>query len=582
MAQEFVEQADRFPEILRGKSLDVPMGVHQAFPGTEFVGVLRLRSLDFRRHNSRRDCAGNLICHFVLDGENVFERAVITIGPDVMPVGGVDQLRVDADPVPGFPHAAFKHVTDTKLAPHLPNVDRLALVGEGRIARDDEQPSQSGQRCDDILGDAIRKILLFGIAAHVLEGEHCDRWLAGQCERCCRDCRFLIGSKPIDSYRPRDILEFLLAAILERGVELAAHLPVGIIGYADAAGLGDTFKPGSNVDAVAVNIAFFDEGDIYGDGVNIAARLEGIAQPGGICISDDAYRQVRGKLDASFEDGGEQELKNIARPVRVYWLRSKEKSAIAPTTLALPIKPSIAVLAFQNMSGDPEQEYFADGIAEDVITALSRLRWLFVVARNSSFTYKGKSVDVRHVGRELGVRYVLEGSVRKTGNRVRISAQLIDASDGHHVWVDRYDRALEDIFAVQDEMTNQITSAIAPGIVAAEVLRAQAKDAGELSTWERLMQAHWHIQRFTPEDFREAIRLLDDLLRNDPNNATALSDLAFALHFSGSFAWADDPAAAFARSGEVARRAVASDDKDAAAHAMAAMDPLTSRAVCRA
>jgi|SoiMethySBSTD1v2_1073268.scaffolds.fasta_scaffold285980_1 adenylate cyclase len=327
---------------------------------------------------------------------------------------------------------------------------------------------------------------------------------------------------------------------------------------------------------IHVGDIIIEEGDIYGDGVNIAARLEGIAQPNGICISDDTYRQVRGKLDVSFEDGGEQELKNISRPVRVYWLRAKEKSAIAATTLALPGRPSIAVLAFQNMSGDPEQEYFADGISEDVITALSRMRWLFVVARNSSFTYKGKSADIRRVGRDLGVRYVLEGSVRKTGNRVRINAQLIDASDGHHVWVDRYDRALEDIFAVQDEMTNQITSAIAPGIVAAEVQRAQTKDADELSSWERLMRAHWHIQRFTPEDFRKAIHLLDELLHHDPNDATALSDLAFALHFSGSFAWADDPAAAFARSREVARRAIASDDKDAAAHTMAAWSELFS------
>ena len=327
---------------------------------------------------------------------------------------------------------------------------------------------------------------------------------------------------------------------------------------------------------IHVGDIIIEEGDIYGDGVNIAARLEGIAQPGGICISDDAYRQVRGKLDASFEDGGEQSLKNIARPVRVYWLRSNEKSAIASTTLALPSKPSIAVLAFENMSGAPEQEYFADGVAEDVVTALSRLRWLFVVARNSSFTYKGRSADVRQVGRELGVRYVLEGSVRKAGNRVRINAQLIDTSDGHHVWADRYDRALEDIFAVQDEMTNQITSAIAPGIVAAEVQRAQAKNADELSTWERLMQAHWHIQRFTSEDFREAIHLLDELLRRDPNNATALSDLAFALHFSGSFAWADDPVPAFARSREVARHAVASDDKDATAQSIAAVGELFS------
>jgi TolB-like protein/class 3 adenylate cyclase/Flp pilus assembly protein TadD len=331
------------------------------------------------------------------------------------------------------------------------------------------------------------------------------------------------------------------------------------------------------------------DGDLMGDGINIAARLEGIAKPGTICLSEDAYRQVKARLNLAVSDLGATQLKNIAEPIRVYLLEVGAAVQAKPTTpsepaelekpsapLALPSKPSIAVLAFQNMSGDPEQEYFADGIAEDIITALSRLRWLFVIARNSSFTYKSKSVDVRQVGRELGVRYVLEGSVRKTGNRVRINAQLIDASDGHHVWADRYDRALEDIFAVQDEMTNQITSAIAPGIVAAEVQRAQEKDADELSTWERLMQAHWHIQRFSPEDFRKAIRLLDELLRHDPNNATALSDLAFALHFSGSFAWADDPAAAFARSGEIARRAIASDDKDAAAHAMAAIDELFS------
>jgi adenylate cyclase len=316
--------------------------------------------------------------------------------------------------------------------------------------------------------------------------------------------------------------------------------------------------------------------DIFGDGVNIAARLEGIAQPGGICISDDAYRQVRGKLDVAFEDGGEQELKNIARPVKVYWIQTDKKPPIAATALALPTRPSIAVLAFQNMSGDLEQEYFADGIAEDVITALSRSRWLFVVARNSSFTYKGKSVDVRQVGRELGVRYVMEGSVRKSGNRVRITAQLVDASDGHHVWADRYDRGLEDIFAVQDEMTSQITSAIAPGIVAAEVQRAEAKDAGELGGWDRLMRAHWHILRFNPEDFREGIRLLDDILLREPNNAAALSDLSFALHYSGSLAWVDDPAVAFARSGEVARRAIAADDKDMSAHTMAGCDELFS------
>jgi adenylate cyclase len=196
-----------------------------------------------------------------------------------------------------------------------------------------------------------------------------------------------------------------------------------------------------------------DEGDIFGDGVNIAARLESIAQPGGICISDDAYRQVRGKVDANFQDSGEQDLKNIARPVRVYqW--QPDTAVVADSVSANPAqpdKPSIAVLRFQNMSGDPEQEYFADGMVEDIITGLSRIKWLFVIARNSSFAYEGKAINIKQIGRELGVRYVLEGSVRRASNHVRINAQLIDASTGAHVWAERYDRPLDDIFAVQDE-----------------------------------------------------------------------------------------------------------------------------------
>jgi adenylate cyclase len=202
---------------------------------------------------------------------------------------------------------------------------------------------------------------------------------------------------------------------------------------------------------IHVGDIIIEDGDMFGDGVNIAARLEGIAQPGGICISDDAYRQVRGKLDANFQDAGEQELKNIARPVRVYHLRPGGGATETPA-LALPDKPSIAVLPFQNMSGDPEQEYFADGMVEDIITGLSRIKWLFVIARNSTFTYKGRATDVKQVGRELGVRYVLEGSVRKAADRVRITGQLIDAATGAHVWAQRFDRKLEDIFALQDEM----------------------------------------------------------------------------------------------------------------------------------
>ncbi|MGH7076312.1 MAG: adenylate/guanylate cyclase domain-containing protein [Stellaceae bacterium] len=321
---------------------------------------------------------------------------------------------------------------------------------------------------------------------------------------------------------------------------------------------------------IHVGDIIIDDDDIFGDGVNIAARLESIAQPGGICLSDDAHRQVRGKLGVEFQDSGEQELKNIARPVRVYQLRPDGKAAAKASTSGpiLPDKPSIAVLAFQNMSGDIEQEFFADGIAEDIVTALSRSHWLFVIARNSSFTYKGKSVDVRQVGRELGVRYVLEGSVRKAGNRVRITAQLIDASGGHHVWADRYDRALEDIFAVQDEITQSIIGAIAPGIVTAEVQRTQGRDAAELGQWERVMRAHWHIRRFTREDCLEAIRLIQEVLQRDPHNASALSDLALNWHYGGFFGWTVEPLpVAMEQMGEAARRAVAADDRDAAAHA---------------
>jgi adenylate cyclase len=325
---------------------------------------------------------------------------------------------------------------------------------------------------------------------------------------------------------------------------------------------------------IHVGDIMIEDDDIFGDGVNIAARLESIAQPGGICISDDAYRQVRGKVNVNFQDSGEQELKNIARPVRVYQLRPEAATAAAKPAsgLALPDKPSIAVLAFQNMSGDVEQEFFADGIAEDIITALSKAHWLFVIARNSSFSYKGKSVDVREVGRDLGVRYILEGSVRKAGNRVRITAQLIDATSGHHVWAERYDRALEDIFAVQDEITRSIIGAIAPGIVAAEIQRTRGKKAAQLGQWERVMRAHWHVWRFTREDCREAFHLTDEILRRDPNNALALADLSFNWHFGGVFGWTTEPIAkAMEKSGDAARRAVTAEDRDATAQAALAV-----------
>jgi adenylate cyclase len=226
------------------------------------------------------------------------------------------------------------------------------------------------------------------------------------------------------------------------------------------------FRIGINVGDIII-----DESDIFGDGVNIAARLEGIAEPGGVCMSDDAYRQVRGKIEMVCDDMGLQALKNIAEPMRAWRVKLGDQStataqpglpASQAPALALPDKPSIAVLPFQNMSGDHEQDYFCDGMVEEIITALSRIRWLFVLARNSSFTYKGQTVDVKRVGRELGVRYVLEGSVRRAGGRVRITGQLIEAENGAHLWADRFDGSLEDVFDLQDKVASGVAGVIEP------------------------------------------------------------------------------------------------------------------------
>ncbi len=242
--------------------------------------------------------------------------------------------------------------------------------------------------------------------------------------------------------------------------------------------------------------------DLYGDGVNIAARIEALADAGGVFVSNTVHDHVRDRLPFVFEDLGEQQVKNIARPVRVYRVRdlgAGAKSAASPV-LPLPDKPSIAVLPFTNMSGDPEQEYFADGIAEDVITALARYPSLFVIARNSSFTYKGRAVDVKQVGRELGVRYVLEGGLRKAGNRIRVTAQLVEAKTGKHVWAEHYDRDLADIFVVQDEITEAVTIAIAPAIADAEQQRAMRKPPGSLDVWAAYQRGLWHLSKFTSDD----------------------------------------------------------------------------------
>jgi len=277
-----------------------------------------------------------------------------------------------------------------------------------------------------------------------------------------------------------------------------------------------TFRIGVNLGDVIV-----EGGDIHGDGVNIAARLENIAEPGGIRISDDAFRQVRGKVDAEFTDIGEQSLKNIARPIRVYRIPITENAA-AKAPPPLPNKPSIAVLPFANMSGDPEQEYFVDGMVEEIITALSRIRWLFVIARNSTFTYKGQAFDVKQVGRELGVRYVLEGSVRKAGNRVRITGQLIDAATGAHLWADRFDGSLEDVFELQDKVASSVAGVIEPALQAAETARSAGRPTTDLTAYDLYLRAY-AIWMSSAVRVPEALRLLEQAITRDPRYGPALA-----------------------------------------------------------
>ncbi|WP_375778724.1 adenylate/guanylate cyclase domain-containing protein [Bradyrhizobium sp. ma5] len=271
-----------------------------------------------------------------------------------------------------------------------------------------------------------------------------------------------------------------------------------------------------------------EDDDIFGDGVNIAVRLEGIAEPGGICISDDAHRQVRGKVDSILEDMGTQTLKNIAEPMRAWRVRIGHGSSPATKTpaetvqsLALPDKPSIAVLPFQNISGESEQEYFADGMVDDIITALSRFKSLFVIARNSSFSYKRKSPDIREVGRALGVRYVLEGSVRKAGSRLRITGQLIDAVTGAHVWADRFDGAIEDVFELQDQVTERVVAALAPRLEQSDIDRSRRKAAGNLGAYDCYLRSLAYLQHVSKQGLEEAMPLLRHAIELDPGLAPA-------------------------------------------------------------
>jgi adenylate cyclase len=288
------------------------------------------------------------------------------------------------------------------------------------------------------------------------------------------------------------------------------------------------FRVGINPGDVIV-----DEGDMFGDGVNVAARIEALAAPDEICVSASVREQVGEKLPIRFADLGEHGVKNIARPVRVYRVEKGGAPSIGlvvDTTkvpLPLPDKPSIAVLPFQNMSGDPDQEYFADGMVEEIITALSRVRWLFVIARNSSFTYKGQAVDVKQVSRELGVRYVLEGSVRKGGNRVRITAQLIDAATGAHLWADRFDGLLEDVFELQDNVASSVTGVIEPTLRQAEIERARRKRPDSLDAYDLYLRALPHAFTAMPEDADKALALLIKAVELEPDYAVAHAIIAF-------------------------------------------------------
>jgi adenylate cyclase len=304
--------------------------------------------------------------------------------------------------------------------------------------------------------------------------------------------------------------------------------------------------------------------DLYGDGVNIAARVEALADAGGVFVSNAVHDHVRDRLPFVFEDLGERQVKNIARPVRVYRVRDvaiRSASATATPALPLPDKPSIAVLPFQNMSGDPEQDYFADGMVEEIITALSRIRWLFVIARNSSFTYKGQAIDIKRVGRELGVRYVLEGSVRKAGRRVRITGQLIDAATGAHLWADRFDGSLEDVFELQDKVASSVAGVIEPAVQVAETARSAGRPTDDLTAYDLYLRAYALFLTSTRQ-VPEALGLVEQAIGRDPRYGPALAWAAhccFRLHFDGR---SGDPAAVALTGVDYARRAleVAGDD----------------------
>ena len=336
---------------------------------------------------------------------------------------------------------------------------------------------------------------------------------------------------------------------------------------------------------IGVNLGdvMVEGGDLYGDGVNVAARLEGVADPGGICLSRGAHDQVKRKLDVVFEDGGEQQLKNIAEPVRVYRMRPITAAASITSHLTAPVrplpdKPSMAVLPFQNMSGDPEQDYFCDGLVEDIITTLSKLTGLRVTARNSTFVFKGRSVDVREAAQRLGVRYVLEGSVRKSGNRIRIAAQLIDAQDGTHLWAERYDRVMDDIFAIQDEITLVLATEMQVKLTEGEHARLHYTTTTNVEAWTCWVQGmSHHRQAVTKEAQGQARFFWEKALALDPASASLNAQLGLLHSFDARFGWWDDHETAIEKALAYVDRAFELDSGNAAAYTASSLILLFQR-----
>ena len=340
-----------------------------------------------------------------------------------------------------------------------------------------------------------------------------------------------------------------------------------------------TYRIGINIGDIIV-----EGDDIYGDGVNVAARLEGLAEPGGICVSRTVFNHVTNKVDLGFEDLGEQEVKNMPELLRIYRVELAQTEdprsgsvAAAEQTLTLPDKPSIAVLPFQNMSGDEEQEYFSDGITEDIITALSRVRRFFVIARNSTFAHKGKSPDIRNVARDLGVRYVLEGSVRKASNRIRLTAQLLDGTSGSHLWAERYDRNLEDIFDLQDELTQTIVGAIEPELNKAEQARARLKKPENLGVWDIYQRGMSDLHKLTEQSLPDAEAMLSRVTGIDPDFAAAFAGLANVHYYKLVLGFTEDPESTRGEALAAGRKAVALDHEDADAHCAVGRGYLSNR-----